>query len=109
MLAGTPQNYAEAYYWYSLAHKFGYSNAEYYRNSIEWALKENDMELARRRVANFSISKIDQVMNDLKGVYEMPSSASFNRNETAPAPHKADRGSNSETPPPKPDGIPSNK
>ncbi|MFP6750328.1 MAG: hypothetical protein VB855_01515, partial [Pirellulaceae bacterium] len=48
VLAGTPQNYAEAYYWYSLAHKFGYSNAEYYRNSIEWALKENGQAACRQ-------------------------------------------------------------
>lgn len=109
VLAGTPQNYAEAYYWYSLAHKFGYSYAGYYRNSIEWALKEKDIESVRRRVANFSISKIDQVMNDLKGVYEVPSSASFNRKVTAPAPRKADRSANSGTLPPKPDGMPSTK
>jgi hypothetical protein len=105
ILPGTPQNYVEAYYWYSLAFKFGFSKAKSYLDIIEWRVDENDRERVKRRVANFRPSILDQLRKDLKGVYEEPSSASFRQRDIAPKQENLDRTTNSKTPSPSSNGL----
>ena len=61
VLPGTPQNYVEAYYWYSLAFKFGWDKAKSYLDKFEWRVDENDRERVKRRVVNFRPSILDQM------------------------------------------------